>query len=147
MCAHIAVGTFQLECCFQHSGHITAFIAGAAQVVAFLECFLEGYTRAVRHERCKQVDLFQRKVINATDILDGRLGSHGAKSPDLGNASLAIALADICNDLVTAVLAKIDIDIRRLSPIRIKKSFKKKIVFQRAHMAQFQGIAYQRSAG
>ena len=80
------------------------------------------------------VDACQRNVQDPAHILDRRLGRHRAKGADLGNVRLSIFTSDVFDHFVATLLTEVDIDIRRLSPIRVKESFEQEVIFQRANV-------------
>ena len=146
MGSHIPVGPLQFEGDLQDAGDITAFVPSPSKIRAFFQGLFQGDTRTVRHKRGEKIDLFQGKIVDTTDILDRGLGGHCAKGPNLGDARFPVALPDIGDHLVPALLAEIDINIRRLRPIGIEEALKQQIIFQWTNVAELQHVADQCAA-
>ncbi|MNF08128.1 hypothetical protein D3C80_2084630 [compost metagenome] len=55
----------------------------------------------------------------------------------------AVFLDHISDNLITALIAEVDINIRHRNPFRIKKTLKEQVIFQRIHIGNPQGISGQ----
>src|SRR5207302_10130640 len=86
-------------------------------------------------------DALERHVEHPADVLDRRTGGHGAKGTNLGHALLAVILANIGDHFFAPVLAKVDVDIRRLAPVGVQKALKQEIVNERIDSAELENVA------
>ena len=65
---------------------------------------------------------------HAPDIADDAFRAHGSKGRDLGDCALAVLLAHIFDDLAAAILAEIDVNIRRADALGIQKALEEELV-------------------
>ncbi len=114
------------------------------QVLALLDCLIERNAERRRHHRRELVDTGQRHAEGAADILDGGPGGHGVEGADLGDHLLAVLLLDVTDDLAAAILAEVDVDIGSLFAVKVQEPLEQQVVFDRANVAQIEGIADQR---
>ena len=78
---------------------------------------------------------FQRDIECTPHVLDRSAGGQGAERGDLCDAAFAIFLPDIGDHFLPAVLAEVDIDVRRLAPIGIEETFEQQVVLERIDVA------------
>ena len=86
-------------------------------------------------------DALQREVEDAADVLDGGAGGQRAERGDLGHAALAVLLADVGDDLLAALLAEVDVDVRRLGAVGVEEALEQQVVLQRIDVAELEDVA------
>ena len=83
------------------------------------QCTVNGNMQFHRHLFGNRVGLIVRNGQRASDIADGRAGCHGTKGDDLCNVVGPVLSGHILNDLGTAHIAEIDVDIRHGHAFRV----------------------------
>ena len=86
-----------------------------------------------------------RLVLHARDISYNRLCRHGAECDDLRYGVSTVCFRNIIDHFIPAIHTEIDIKIGHRNPLRIQKSLKKEIVFDRIQVGNFERISDQRS--
>ena len=94
-----------------------------------LDRLVEGDVQLRRDELVDPLDLRQRDVQRPADVLDGGLGLHLAEGADLGDVGLAVLVADVLDDLVSAILAEVDVDVGRLGSVGSRNRSKRRSYF------------------
>src|SRR6185437_1460345 len=88
-----------------------------------------------------------RNIHGTAHIFDGCLGSHSAKSDDLGHIFTAIFLRDVLYHLAAAVHAEINVNIRHGHTLRIQEALKQKLVLERVNIGDAHGVGHKRTCG
>ena len=122
------------------------FRLGALIQLRFLRTrFFQRHAELKGHQLRQLIDKVIGQVQYPPNISHHRFCRHGAERGDLGNTLGTILLFYIVNDVFTAVLAKIDIEVRHGNPLRIKEALKQQIVTKRIEVRNTQRISDQRA--
>ena len=103
-----------------------------------LQRMLQGNAQLRRHGFCNGVHLGIRHAHGSAAISDGGTCGKRTKSDDLRHVFPAIPLCHVVNDLVAAVVAKIDINIGHADSLGVEESLKKQIVANGIHVGNAQ---------
>ncbi len=121
----------------------------ALQALLDLRLFLPRLGKAdadfVGDQLGKLVDEVERQVEHPADVADHRLGRQGAEGRDLRHAGGAVALLDVVDDTVAAVLAEVDVEVGHRHPLRIEEALEQQVVAQRVEVGDAQRIGHQRA--
>ena len=115
------------------------------QLVALLERLLELDAELVGHHRHDLIDAKDRHPQRAANVANRRPRGQRAERADLRDVRLAVFVLYILNHFAAAILAEVDIDIRRLAAVLIQEPLEQQAVVQRAHVADMECIAHQRT--
>ncbi len=99
----------------------------------------------LRHQLGELVDLPQRHLQRAPDIAQHPARQERAEGDDLRDAVGAVALADIGDHLVAAVLAEVDVEIRHRHAFRVEKALEQQAEADRIEIGDGQGVGDQRA--
>src|SRR5262249_3686317 len=76
------------------------------------------------HQLAQLVDLSIRQLHHAADVAQHPTRLQRAKGDDLRHSLAAIVLLDVADDLVAAILAEIDVEVRHRDTLRIEEALK-----------------------
>ncbi len=91
------------------------------------------------------VDEQVRQIKHAPDIAQHRLRRHGAKGGNLRHRLMAVAVLHILDHTVTAILTKVDIEVRHRHPFRVEEALEQQVIFQRVEIGNRQAVCHQRA--
>ena len=97
----------------------------------FFQRIAQGDIGRIGDEFGDAVDFRQRHIEGATHVTDGRFGAQCAVRDDLGGIFTAIFGGNIIEDLATAGISKVDVDIGHLEPFGAQKTLKQQFVGDR----------------
>ena len=104
-----------------------------------------GHIQLRRDHFCDHVHLGIGHIQHTAHIPDHTPGSQGTKSNDLHHPVLAILFHHIIDHFLAPFKAKVHVNIRHRYTLRIQKTLKKKIIFDRIQPGDPQRIGYQAS--
>jgi len=84
-----------------------------------------------------------RNPQRAAHVLDRGPRRQRAEGADLGDVLFAVLLLHVVNDLAAALLAEVDVNIRRFLAAFVQEPLEQQIVLDRTHVAQVQGVRDQ----
>ena len=87
------------------------------------ERLLDGHVQLVRHLLGDRVHVVVRDVERTADVADRAARSHRAEGDDLRDTVFAVLPRDVLDDLGTADVAEVDVDIRHRDALRVKEAF------------------------
>jgi hypothetical protein len=87
--------------------------------------------RVLRHQLGELVDLAERHFEHPADIAQDSAGQERAEGDDLRHPVCAVALTDIGDHFVAALLAEVDVEIRHRHPLGIEEPFEQEAEPQR----------------
>ena len=99
----------------------------------------------VRHLLGNRVNVVVRNVERTADIADGTAGSHRAECDDLRYAVLAVLAGNVLDDLRTANIAEVHVDIRHGDTLRIQKSLEVQRVVNRVKVSDSEAVRHDRA--
>ena len=131
----------------EHAGHPRVRLGGFAQADLRVDGLLQGDRRrgVLRHQLGELVDLAERHFEDATDVAHHATGEERAEGDDLRHAIRAIAVADVADHLVAAILAEVDIEIRHRHAFRIEEALEQQAEAQRIEIGDEKRIGDERS--
>ena len=83
---------------------------------------LEGDVELVGDHLREAVGLGEGEVVDAGDIADDHLGAEGAVGDDVGDAVVAVFLADVVDDLDAAAHAEVDVEVGRGDALGVEEA-------------------------
>ena len=90
-----------------------------------LQGFLEGDAERGRDGLGDAVDLAVAVAHDPADVAYGRPGEHGAEGDDLGHVVLAVLAGDVVDDLVTAGILEVDVDVRHGHAVGVEEALER----------------------
>ena len=136
---------------FQTFGHIDQLVdhrvllIGPFQLRIFFQSQINGHIQLGRNHFRHGIHLGIRQIEHPAHITDHAPGSHRTKGDDLNDPVFAVFLHHIIYDFLTPLITEIHINIRHGYPVRIQETFKKKTVFNRIEIRDFQTVGHQTS--
>ncbi len=76
------------------------------------------------------------------NVPDDGLGLHGAEGDDLADVVAAVLPGHIVDDLLTALVAEVDVQIGHADPLRVQKTLEQQTVFQGIQHGDAQGVGH-----
>ena len=101
--------------------------------------------RLQRDQLGQSVDEAVREAEHAAGIAQHRLRRHGAVGDDLGDAVAAVLARDVVDDLVAAVHAEVDVEVRHRHAFRVEEALEQQVVRQRVEVGDAQRPRHQRT--
>ncbi|MNB96692.1 hypothetical protein D3C75_439010 [compost metagenome] len=145
MCGGMARHAFDLHRHIQQLPRLAAGLIQRLQVRAALQRPGNTDSELPRNQLRGLVHLIVRQVQHPADIADRRPRSHRSEGDNLGHMLLAVFLHDIGDNLIAALIAEVDVNIRHRYPLGIKEALKEQVVFQRVYVGDPQGIRSEAS--
>ena len=101
--------------------------------------------RVVRHELAEPVDLAIGHLQHTADVAQHRARLQLAESDDLGDAIGTVLLLHVANDLVTPLLAEVDVEIRHRHALGIEEALEEEPEAHRVEIGDGQRIGDERA--
>ena len=143
--AHVAGQALDLHGQVEQFADFGIAVVDLFQVVAFLQRLGEGDVQFVGHQGHDGVDAGDGHSQGPAHVADRRPGRQRAERADLRHVVHAVLVFDVLDHFAAALLAEVDVDIGRFPPALVQKPLEQQIVFQRANVAQMQGVGDQRA--
>ena len=99
----------------------------------------------IRHLLGDSIHIVVRDVERTADIADGTAGSHRAERDNLRHAVLAVLAGNVLDDLRTANIAEVHVDIRHGDTLRIQKSLEVQRVVNRVKVSDSEAVRHDRA--
>ena len=137
----------------QASGHIDELfyflicIIKRFQLMIHLECFIDRDIQLLRDHFCDRITKRIRKIHHTPDIADDTARRHRTEGDNLRYTVLAIFPHNIVYDLLSALEAKIHVNIRHGYTLRIQKTLKEQIVPDRIQLCNAERIRNDTAGG
>ena len=93
------------------------------------------------------VALGNRQPLDTGDILQGRLGGHGAVGDDMGYLLRPVLVGDIFQHTRTPVIVEVDVDIREGDTVGVEESLKQEVIFDGVYLGDSKAIGHARTGG
>ena len=97
----------------------------------------------VRDQLGDAVDVGERHVQHAADVLDRRARAQRAEGDDLRDLLAAVLLGDVLDHLAAAVHAEVDVDIGHADALGIQEALEQQAVLQRIDVGDLHRVADQ----
>ena len=120
--------TLHLQCGIDELGHLRVGIVELFQLAGNLQCPLEGHFQLHGHKLCYHVHLLVWNTHHAAHIPDGVAGGHGTKGDDLRHMVRTVFAVDVVDDLLSALVAEVHIEIRHTDAFGIQKALEDQII-------------------
>ena len=143
MFASVTRHAFQLHC------HVPDFLCGAVlleqpdKLLLLLKGLGERHAHLkrnqLRHAICQSVWL----TLNTRHVPHNRLGSHGAKSDDLGYRLPTVGLRDVFDHFITPFHTEVDVKVRHRDPLGVEKALEEQVIRNRVQVGNTQRIRDQ----
>ena len=104
-----------------------------------------GRGRILRHQLAQLVDLPVRHLQHAADVAQHAARLQRAEGDDLRHPVAAVALLHIADDLVAAILAEVDVEVRHRHAFRIEEALEQQTEADRIEIGDRQRIGDQRA--
>ena len=103
--------------------------------------------REIRHELCDPVYVAVRHAEDAPDVADRRLRAECPERDDVSDPVASVALRHVADDLVAAIVGKIDVHVRHRDAFRVQESLEQQPVTHRIDVRDGQTVRGQRARG
>ena len=120
---------------------------GLLEVRILLPRRLEGDVQLVRDHFGDAVAVAVTQSEHARHVAHHALGAELVEGDDLGNATLAVFLPDIFDDLAAAGLAEIDVDVGRTDPLGVEKALENEAVAHRVEVGDAEHVGHHAPGG
>ena len=108
--------------------HLRVGIVELFQLTGNFQRPLEGHFQLHGHELCHNVHLLVRNAHHAAHVPDGIAGGHGTKGDDLRHMVRTVFAVDVVDDLLSAFVAEVHIEIRHTDALGIQKALENQVV-------------------
>ena len=138
--AHIAGNALKLH------GHIPDFPGVAVLVQKLPQPLIALQGLVQRHPHFEGNQLGQpipqciRLALHAGHVAHHRLGRQGAEGNDLRDRLAPVAAGHVVDDLIAALHAEVDVEVRHRHPLGIQKALEQQLVLKRIEIGNGQGI-------
>src|ERR1019366_828739 len=138
---------FQVRSNLQQVGNALIAFLELRQFRRLLQRFLKRDVQRGGDQLGDLVGLRIRQIEGAGGIADDRFGPHGAESDDLAYVFATVFLGDVLDHLAAAALAKVDVNVRKRTPLRVQEALKQQFVLQRVYIGNAKRIGHQTAGG
>ena len=145
MRACISRETFERTCHIDKCANFVVGFVRPAQLFVIGERFLERDTDLEWDELRNSIHIPVRVPEDTTDIPDDCARGHGPERNNLRDAIATITRRDVVDDPITALDAKVDIEIRHRDTLGVQKSLEQQIVGDRVQIRNAQRIGHERT--
>ena len=116
-----------------------------AELVGFLQGVLKRDVDVVGDELGEAVGLDEREVADAGQVADDHLRAEGAEGDDVGDAVLAVLLADVADDLVATPHAEVDVEVGRGHALRVQEALEEQAEADRVDVGDLEAVRHDRT--
>ena len=102
----------ELSCHVDEAVDIALVLIALFQLVALLQCLVQGDAQLIRNELCDLITEGILQVHDPPNVPDHTLGSQRAERDDLHDVVLAVLLRHVVNDFLSPLILKVHVDIR-----------------------------------
>ena len=92
--------------------HLTVRVIERLQIRADLQCLFQRHFKVSRNQLGHPIHILIAHTHNAADITHSGAGRHGTKGHNLGHVVTAILFVYVVNDLLTALIAEVNVKVR-----------------------------------
>ncbi len=107
-----------------------------------LQCLVQRHAEIIGNELGDHIALGIGDIQYAAHIPYHTLGRQGTEGDDLGHLILAVLLRDIVNDLLTALVLEVHVDIRHGNSLRVQESLEDQIIADGVNVGDADGIGH-----
>ena len=100
----------------------------------------ERHVQLERNGFGNRVHLGIRIAQHAPDVADDRAGTHRSERDDLTDVIRTVAAGDVVDDLLTAFITEIDVDIRHGHALRIEESLEQQAIAQGVELGDIHAV-------
>ena len=111
-----------------------------AELGGFLDGFFEGHLELVGDHLGEAVGVGVGEVVDTGDVADDGLGAEGAVGDDVGDAVVAVFLADVVDDLDAAAHAEVDVEVGWGNALGIQEAFEEKFEAERVEVGDAEHV-------
>ena len=115
-------------------------LGGLPEAWLFLKGIVKRDLELIRDELGDAVHFTVGHVHHAADVAEDALGEHAAEGDDLADVVAPVFFLNIADDLVAALHAEVDVDIRRADALGVEETLKKKGVAERIDAGDAEGV-------
>ena len=120
--------------------HLRIVLAHGAKLPIRLQRFFDGHVQLIGNKLGNRINLRVGKPHGSADISDGAPRQHGAEGDNLCHMIGAVLAHHIVNDLRTALVAEIDIEIRHGNALRIEEALKQQVILHRVDIGDADAV-------
>ena len=120
--------TLHLQCGVDEFCYLRVGIVELFQLAGNLQCPLEGHLQFHGHKLCYHVHLLVWNTHHAAHIPDGVAGCHGTKGDDLRHMIRTVFAVDVVDDLLSALVAEVHIEIRHTDAFGVQKALEDQVI-------------------
>ncbi len=113
-----------------------------------LERLVEGDVEGKgRHQLGDAIGFPEREAHHPRNIADHRLGPHRAEGDDVGDAVRAVAIRDVADHLVAAVVGEVDVHVGHRHALGVEEALEEEPVAHRVDVGDAEAVGDQRPRG
>ena len=120
--------SLHLQCGVDEFGHLRVGIVELFQLAGNLQRPLEGHLQFHGHKLCYHVHLLVWNTHHTAHVPDGVAGCHGTKGDDLRHMIRTVFAVDVVDDLLSALVAEVHIEIRHTDALRVQKALEDQVI-------------------
>ena len=113
------------------------------QVRADLKCLFQRHFQIRRDQLCHPIHILIAHAHNTAHIAHCSAGGHRAKGHDLGYMVAAVFLVYIVDDLLTALVAEVNIEVGHRDALRIQEAFKNQVIADGVNVGNANAVGSQ----
>ena len=126
----------------QELGDVGILVPEFPEFPAAFQGAFQGGARGVGDQLVHLIHHVQGDIHGPAHVLDGRFGSQGPESDDLGHMTLPVFPSQVIHHQVTLHVTDIRIDIGHAHPFRVQEPFKDQVVLQRVDVGDARQIGH-----
>ena len=111
----------------------------------FLDRFGKSHFRIVGNGLGDHIAFGGSTAERTGNVFQHRLGFELSVGSDLRHGIRAVLADHVVNDFLTAAFAEVRVKVRRRNPVRVQKTFKQQVVFDRVDVGDSGKVRYQRA--
>ena len=127
----VARHAFDLPRHVDQLAHLLVRLVLVAQLRHALERVVERHVQLHRHELCDRVADVVGDRHRAADVPDRKARRHRAEGDDLRDVVGAVLVDDVLDDLLPALVAEVDVEVRHADALRVQKALEQQVIAQR----------------
>ena len=133
---------------FQRHGHVDQalhlglFLIHAVQQGRELQRLLQRHAQVEGHGLGHRVGVLIAHAQHPAHVADDGLGRHGAEGDDLAHMIGAVLAGHIIDDLLTALVAEVHVDVGHGHALRVQEALEQQLILQRVQHGDAQGIRH-----
>ncbi len=139
----LARGLGDLQLALQLAGLVRVFFHGRANGLGIGHAQRERDLGALGHHLRQLVGLGGELLHDPTDVAQQAAGLEAVEGRDLADVFLAVEIADVLDDLLAPVHAKVDVEVGHGHPLRVQEALEQEVVLERIDVGDPHAVGHQ----